>query len=164
MMNALEKAISYTHTTQAREKVFAMAAKAGKDTVFLFYTAEAIREQLEAHNTTLFAFNEDGVRWKGPQVVHAGRHHFAALRFDGVSWNKWKVGSNGYMSDAQELAILDAMNNGHGVWDKGARSIVSFKRWDWTGHNHRRGVSDLLADDLSVTMEVKGVGGRMFHS
>lgn len=164
-MNIIERAISYTYTTQADEKIFALAAKAGKDTVFLFYTAGAIREQLEAHNTTLFAFNEDGVRWKGPQVVHGiGKAHFAALRFPGVRWDRWKVGSNGYMSDAQEQAIMEMLNAGAGMWDKGKDSPLKGKRWIWTGHNHRRGISDLLAEDKSITLEVKGVGARMFHS
>lgn len=164
MMNTLEKALSYTSTKQAHEKIFALAAKAGPDTVFLFYTAEALREQLEAHNTTLFRFGDSGIRWAGPQVMKAGRYHFAALRFTGVKWNGWEVGKNGYMSDAQELAICEALNSGKGIWDKGGSSMVTFKTWTWTGHDHRRGISDLLADDGSIALEVGGIGKRLQHS
>ena len=109
---------------------------------------------------------------------------FARLTIN-CPWNKFQVGSNGYMSDAQEQAVLAALT-GPGSWfimgDPATEperyqhnaQLVHWLRnlpWRWTGHNHRRGVHDLTATitlpdgrTLEIVVEVKGVNGRVFYS
>ena len=162
-MNIIERAISYTMTKNPHGKLFAMVAKDGAHTCIVFYDAATIRKLVSAHSP-LFSYQEDGIRWKGLQVNKLGSEHFAAVRFERVKWNTWEANKAGFMSDAQELAVIAALEGTAGKWYKGSNdNRIAYRNWVWTGHNHRRGVTDGHAED-GPDVEVKGVGGRIFHS
>lgn len=163
MMTIYERTESYTRTSNPRGKLFALVAKDGAHTVVVFYDAETIRN-LVAARSPLFSYRADGIRWKGLQVNKLGGDHFAAVRFERVKWNEWEANKAGFMSDAQELAVIAALEGTAGKWYKGADdNRIAFRKWVWTGHNHRKGVTDGHAEG-GPDVEVKGVGGRMFHS
>lgn len=163
MMNIYERTESYTTTKNPHGKIFALVAKDGPHTAVVFYDGETIR-RLISEGSPLFRYADDGIKWKGLQVNKLGRDHFALVRFDGVKWNNWEVGENGYMSDAQESAVVDALNGKAGTWVKGRNDArIAFRTWVWTGHNHRRGVPDGYAEN-GPDLEVGGIKKRLYHS
>lgn len=168
-MTVKERAFSYVSAKAGQVKVTIAACKASGKTVFMVYSEDAMKELIDAGSNAL-VFKEDGVRWAGRMVNKVDRHIEAGRFTCSVAWNKFAVGSNGFMSDAQEQTVMDALNMG-GVWESVKDSALIAKlrglRWEWTGHNHRRGVHDLHAvdaDGVEYWIEVKGVHGRLFYS
>lgn len=169
MLTIKERSLNYTKDREGVIKVTAGLCKASGKTVVCFYTASAMADLIEAGSNAL-AFKEDGIRWAGRMVNKLDRHTEACRLTLNVAWNKFAVGSNGFMSDAQEQAVMAALNEG-GDWfavtDAGLMNLLRGLTWTWEGHNHRRGVHDLhavLPDGTEIWIEVKGVHGRLFYS
>lgn len=169
MLTIKERAINYTKGKAGQVKVTVAACKASGKTVFMVYSEDAMRALIEGESNAL-VFKEDGVRWAGRMVNKVDVHLEACRLTVNVAWNKFQVGSNGFMSDAQEQAVRDALNEG-GLWqavrDAALMNKLRGLTWEWTGHNHRRGVHDLHAVDaegVEYWIEVKGVHGRLFYS
>lgn len=165
-----ERYLAYTSERDATQlKVTACFCKASGKSVVLFYTSEAMASLVKARSNAL-VYKDEGIRWKGPMVNKLDMHVEAFRLTLNVAWNKFQVGSNGFMSDAQEQAILAALTEG-GEWfpvkDPELMRLLRSLTWEWRGHNHRRGVHDLYArlpDGREVWVEVKGVNGRLYYS
>lgn len=169
MMTIDARAHSYIQPKAGQLKFHACFCKHSGRSKVLFFTPDGLEELIAARSNALL-FKEDGIRWAGLMTNKLDRHtEFARLTIN-CPWNKFQVGKNGFMSDAQEQAVMDALKTA--VWEvlPGGHELVRLLQsldWEWTGHNHRRGVHDLhavLPDGTEVWIEVKGIHGRLFYS
>ena len=169
MLNNTECFNNYVSAKAGQVKVTIAACKASGKTVFMVYSENAMKTLCE-RNSNALVYSEDGIRWAGRMVNKIDMHIEAGRVTFPLAWNKFAVGRNGFMSDAQEQAVMQALNEG-GAWenvrDAALISVLRSLTWEWTGHNHRRGIHDLhaiAADGTEYWIEVKGVHGRLFYS
>jgi len=168
-MTIEERYLSYTSSNDAQVKVMACICKASGKSVVCFYSSEAMAALNEARSNAL-SYKEEGIHWTGRMVNKLDLHLEACRLTLNVAWNKFQVGRNGFMSDAQEQAVMQALNEG-GDWypvkDAALMAKLRSLTWEWRGHNHRRGVHDLYAvdsDGVEYWVEVKGVNARIYYS
>ena len=181
MKNSKASAITYVRAKKnGEQKFFALIAKGSTQTAtgegkcfFLIYTSEQLVQAIEEENSAI-SYREDGFRWKGLKRDKVLRDPIAVIDVD-HAWTSFKVGKNGTMSDDQERTVIEALNDGTVQWKQGSEALQGL-RWKWTGHNHRRGIHDGVADADEnadhptivefggVWVEVKGVNGRLFYS
>lgn len=172
MMTNLEKSLSYAQGNG--KKIFAMVAKDGRNSVFCIFDYSAMRAMLENVNTRNIERRDDGNRWKGLRIDNLDHYEIARIRIP-IAWNGFKADKRGFMATSQELAMIDALNNGAHMelmrtateeQRAIARQIASMV-WTHTGNNHRRGIADAVAMDADGNtwqLEVKGIDGRLFYS
>lgn len=179
-MTIEERAKSYL-SAKTGLKFFAGLCKASGKTEILIYTEDVAKSLIDMHSN-VYLYKEDGIRWAGRMVNKLDTHSEACRVTINTAWNKFSVGKNGFMSDAQENALLNALEDAFARWTvigdkkreperyehnlKILRMLQSLK-WQWTGHNHRKGVHDLYAEmpnGTPVWVEVKGINGRVFYS
>lgn len=133
--------------------LFALPFTAGSRTVYRIYKAETLLN-LFRDKTARIAFKLDGVeiKWKGLQVTHVptafnGKHiaQFTIAK----AYKDIEQGNNGTRSDALESYVCAALNQLGGEWKVTAND-------DKEGY-----VPDVTSSD-GVTVEVKGLNGRLF--
>lgn len=133
--------------------LFALPFTAGSRTVYRIYKAETLLN-LFRDKAARIAFKQDGVaiKWKGLQVTHIpaafnGQHiaQFAIAK----AYKDIERGSNGTRSDALETYVCAALNQLGGSWKV-------------TANDSNDGyVPDVTSAD-GITVEVKGLNGRLF--
>lgn len=133
--------------------LFALPFTAGSRTIYRIYKAETLVE-LFRDKTARIAFKQDGteIKWKGLQITHVpaafnGKHiaQFAISK----AYKDIARGSNGTRSDALESYVCAALNQLGGSWKVTANDVKD-------GY-----VPDVTSAD-GVTVEVKGLNGRLF--
>lgn len=151
-------------------KVFACMAKASGKTVCLVYSSVQFLDLFDS-GSNAFTEKADGFHWVGRMVNKIDRHTEAGRLIFPIPWDKFPIGKNGFRSDAQEQAVLAALNEHSVRWepvnDAQLIELLMELDWEWTGHDHRLGVADLkatLPDGRTMILEVKGINSKVYHA
>ena len=171
MMSSSDRVRSYATPKDPNViKVFACMTKASGKTACLVYSSAQFLDLFES-GSNAFTEKADGFHWAGRCVNKIDRHCEAGRLIFPIPWNEFPIGANGFRSDAQELAVLAALNEHNVLWesvkDAALIKLLMSLEWEWTGHNHRLGVADLkaiLPDGRIVILEVKGINAKVYHA
>lgn len=137
-----------------RADFYALICKGGNTTPVKVITAEGMQESLKTCRDS-FQQTCDGIRWKGLQANKARVCGLVKVLEIKHNWKDFPLDSEYFKATAHEKEVTEELNR---VRFLGHTWIHSGRTYDNSGEY----VPDVVSEDGTLTIEVKGVHGRLF--